>query len=291
MVTRQTPLKLVIVFLLLPVLLSLAGCTTLSGTKKVGDITMEYQTRGGGYPLIMIMGFSGTMDFWASDILDALSSQYKVITFDNRGMGGTTAGSRQFTIEQFADDTAGLMEVLGIDRAYVLGWSMGTEIAQELTLHHPEKVARLVLYGADCSMKTCPPSPNALKRMNDTSGTPQERGKRMIGLLFPQNWIKSHANHIKKLFSRPMRVSSPENIERQGMAMDSWKGSCDRLSQITCPTLLITGTDDILTPPQNSYMIVDKIPGAKLVTLENGGHGVMYQYPVKFCDAVIGFLK
>jgi pimeloyl-ACP methyl ester carboxylesterase len=61
---------------------------------------MEYRTLGRGYPLIMIMGFSGTMDLWASDILDALSSHYKVITFDNRGMGETKAGSRKFTIEQ-----------------------------------------------------------------------------------------------------------------------------------------------------------------------------------------------
>ena len=291
MVTRQTPFKLVIIFLLLPVLLSVTGCATLSGTKKVGDINMEYRTLGKGYPLIMIMGFSGTMDLWASDALDILSSHYKVITFDNRGMGGTSAGSRKFTIEQFADDTAGLMEALGIDRAYVLGWSMGTEIAQELTLRHPEKVTRLVLYAADCSMKACPPSPDVLKKMNDTSGTPEEQGKRLISLLFPQNWIKSHVDDIEKLFSGRMRDSSPENIERQGIAMDSWKGSCNRLSQIKCPTLLITGTDDILTPPQNSYMMVDKIPGAKLVTLENGGHGVMYQYPEKFCDAVIDFLK
>jgi len=284
MVTGQASFKLVIIFLLLPVLLSIAGCSTLSGTKKVGDINMEYRTLGKGYPLIMITGFSGTMDLWASDALDILFSHYKVIIFDNRGMGGTTAGSRKFTIEQFADDTAGLMEALGIDRAYVLGWSMGTEIAQELTLRHPEKVARLILHAADCSMKACPPSPDVLKKMNDTSGTPEEQSKRLISLLFPQNWIKSHMGDR-------MRDSSPENIERQGIAMDSWKGSCDRLSQIKCPTLLITGTDDILTPPQNSYMMVDKIPGAKLVTLENGGHGVMYQYPEKFCDAVIDFLK
>ncbi|MBW2595807.1 MAG: alpha/beta hydrolase [Deltaproteobacteria bacterium] len=260
-------------------------------TKKAGDINMEYRTLGKGYPLIMITGFSGTMDLWASDALDILSSHYKVIIFDNRGMGGTSAGNRKFTIEQFADDTAGLMEALGIDRAHVLGWSMGTEIAQELTLRHPEKVTRLVLYAADCSMKACPPAPDILKKMSDTSGTPEEQGKRLIGLLFPQSWIKNHVDDIKKLFSGQMRDSSPENIERQGIAMDSWKGSCDRLSQIKCPTLLITGTDDILTPPQNSYMMVDKIPGAKLVTLENGGHGVMYQYPEKFCDAIIDFLK
>lgn len=291
MVAGKPPFTMITMLLLLTGLLLLAGCATKAGTKRVGDITMGYRSAGSGYPLIMIMGFRGTVDFWSPDIIEILSSRYTVITFDNRGVGGTTAGSRRFTIEQFADDTAGLMESLGIGRAHVLGWSMGTEIAQELALRHPEKVTKLILYAADCSMAAFPPSQDVLKILNDTSGPPEEQGKRLIGVLFPQRWIKDHVNDIKKIFSRPMGDSPPENIERQGTAMDTWKGSCDRLSQIKCPTLLITGTDDILTPPQNSYMMVDKIPGARLVAIEGGGHGVMYQYPQRFCDAVIDFLE
>jgi pimeloyl-ACP methyl ester carboxylesterase len=291
MVAGKSFFTLISMLLILPVLLFLSGCAATRGTQRVGDITMEYRSVGSGYPLIMIMGFRGTMNFWSSDIIEMLSSRYKVIIFDNRGMGGTTAGNLQFTIEQFADDTAGLMKALGIERAHVLGWSMGTEIAQELALRHPGKVNRLILYAADCSMSAFPPSQDVLEIMSDTSGPPEEQGKRLIGLLFPQRWIKDHVNDIKKIFSRPMGDSPPENIERQGVAMDMWKGSCDRLSQIKCPTLLVTGTDDILTPPQNSYMMVEKIPGARLVTIENGGHGVMYQYPQKFCGAIIDFLK
>jgi len=120
-------------------LLLLAGCES-PGKARVGDTKMAYWTYGEGYPLVMIMGYSGTMDMWDPNVIDALSAYYKVIVFDNRGMGKTTTGTRKFTIEQFADDTAGLMDALAIDQAHVLGWSMGTEIAQELTLRHPEKV-------------------------------------------------------------------------------------------------------------------------------------------------------
>jgi alpha-beta hydrolase superfamily lysophospholipase len=87
----------------------------------VGDIEVAYRSHGEGYPLVLIMGYSGTMDLWDPDMLNALAAGHRVITFDNRGMGETTAGTREFTVEQFADDTAGLMDALGINRAQVLG--------------------------------------------------------------------------------------------------------------------------------------------------------------------------
>ena len=115
-------------FLPLLVLAIVCGCESPDNTKRVDDITMAYWTYGAGYPLVMIMGFSGTMDMWDPTVITELSARYQVIVFDNRGMGKTTAGTREFTIEQFADDTAGLMSALGLEQAHVLGWSMGTEL-------------------------------------------------------------------------------------------------------------------------------------------------------------------
>jgi pimeloyl-ACP methyl ester carboxylesterase len=258
---------------------------------RVDDMEMAYRIHGDGPPLILIMGFSGTMDLWDPTVLDALSSRFKVIVFDNRGMGGTTAGEKNFSIEQFADDAAGLMDALKIPHAFILGWSMGTEVALELALRHPRKVDRLVLYAADCSMKSFPPSAHVLEKLYDTSGTGEEQGKRMIGLMFPHAWLKTHGEYIRKIFSRPMGTSSPGNIKRQADAMESWNGCCERLHQIDVETLLITGTEDILTPPQNSYWIVDKMPRASLATFDGGGHGVMYQYPQEFSDTVIRFME
>jgi len=86
-------------------------------------------------------------------------------------------------------------------------------------------------------------------------------------------------------------TSSDENIERQYKAWQNWKGTHSRLPKITPPTLLITGADDINTPWQNSLMMIDLIPGAWLVQLKDGGHGVMYQYPKKFSRLVLTFLE
>ncbi len=257
----------------------------------VGDVEVAYRVLGAGAPLVMIMGYSGTMDLWNPDVLDVLASHYQVIAFDNRGMGGTTAGSKDFTIEQFADDTAGFMEALGVARAHVLAWSMGTNIACELVSRHPDKVDRLILYAADPGgADAIPPTDEVLQSLTDTSGTPEERGMRLLELLMPTEWLKEHAEYIKKTFSRPMEPVSPENVAKQAAAMTTWSGCYDRLVGIKSPTLLITGTEDVITPPANSLKMVQQMPGAWLVQLRGGGHGAMYQYPQQFSQIVIDFL-
>jgi len=257
----------------------------------VGDIDIAYKMFGEGEPLLLIMGYSGTMDLWPPEVLQELATHYKVIIFDNRGMGETTASDKQFTIELFADDTAGLLDALNIEHAHVLGWSMGTTIAQQLALDHPDKVGKLILYAAYCGGKEAIwPSREVLIMLVDTSGTPEERGERLLKLLFPQEWLEEHPDP-STYFPMPTETSSPENVARQYEAMGIWYGTFSRLPQITQDTLLITGTDDILTPPENSFIIAQQIPGAWLVQLKGGGHGVMYQYSEKFSRIVLTFLE
>jgi len=259
-------------------------------TVEVGDITIGYRIFGNGYPLVMITGFSGTMDMWDPSVVSMLSDHYRIITFDNRGMGETTSGTNTFSIEQFADDTAGLMDALGIVDAHVLSWSMGTEIALELVLSHPDKINRLILYAGDCQMNACPPSPDVLDELYDTSGTPEEHGERLLRHMFPDEWLSEHMDYIISLFSGFTGIAPPENVAKQSVAMETWPGAQDRLPLIDTPVLLITGTEDILTPPQNSLILLEGLPHAEFVEIEGGGHGVMYQYPEDFVVIVLGFL-
>ena len=256
----------------------------------VGDIKMGYRTYGSGYPLVMIMDYGSTMSLWEPGLIRTLSSRFKVIVFDNRGMGNTEAGQRTFTIEQFADDTVGLMDALGIRQAHVLGWSMGALIAEEVALRHPGKMNKLVLYAAHCSASLFPPAPEVVQKLTDTSGAPEERGMRFISVVFPLDWLQSHGERIKEVFYRPMGNIPPESVVKQSMAIGAWKGCCDRLGEINSPTLVIAGADDVLVPPQNARYLAGKVPNAQLVLSENGGHGLMFQYPEKFSEKVIGFL-
>jgi pimeloyl-ACP methyl ester carboxylesterase len=258
---------------------------------QVGDINMAYKSIGDGYPLILITGSDSTMDLWPPQLLSNLSSLYRVIIFDNRGMGYTSAPPGDFSIEQFANDTVGLMDALGIKEAHVLGWSMGAYIAQEMELRHPEKVNKMILYAGSCGgSEAALPSPEVLDDMTNTTGTPEERGMRLIRLMFPPKWLEDHPD-IPQWFPIPMESSSPENIDRQNRAVEGWTGTCDRLSFINSSTMVITGTEDLIVPPENALILVSKIPGAWLVRFAGAGHGLMYQYPDKLGKIVADFLE
>jgi hypothetical protein len=97
---------------------------------QVGDIEIAYKLFGKGEPIVFIHGYGGSMDIWDPQLLAALAENHTVIVFNNRGVGNTTAGLKQYSIEQLADDTAGLLDALGVNKSNVLGWSMGGMIAQ-----------------------------------------------------------------------------------------------------------------------------------------------------------------
>jgi len=261
------------------------------GMAKVGDINISYRTYGEGYPLIMIMGYGSTMEMWEDQLINSFSKEYKVIIFDNRGIGETSEGQKEFTIEQFAEDTYGLMDSLKIEKAHVLGWSMGSYIAQELALKHPEKIDKLVLYASVCSPEMFPPSPEVLSTLEDNSGTPEEQGARWISVIFPSEWIKNNDERIKEIFYRPLGNIKPENIGKQAMAIGKWEGTCSRISSINNKTLVIAGKEDMLVPPANSEYVASKISNSKLVLVDGAGHGLMFQYPDKFTQEVTEFLK
>jgi pimeloyl-ACP methyl ester carboxylesterase len=258
---------------------------------KVDDVTLGYKIIGKGDPLILIMGYSGTMDMWDYRVLAKLARRYQVIIFDNRGMGSSTATEKEFNIGLFAQDTVGLFKALKIKKANVLGFSMGTNIALEFTLRYPEMVNKLILYAGDCGGKeSVQLDEEAMKQLIDTSGTLGERDKRMIKLIFPGEWLKANPGSLKDL-PKVTERSRPEIIDRQTKAMTTWEGCYSRLNNLTLPVLLITGNEDVLTPSKNSLILANCIPLAWLVQIKGAGHGLMYQYPEEFVKTVLLFLQ
>ena len=114
----------------------------------VGDIDIAYKTFGKGDPILLVSDLGGDMNGWSPSTLRNLSSNHTVIVFDNRGIGNTTTGIKPFSIQQFANDTTGLLDALKIQKADVLGYSLGSFVAQQLTVTYPEKVNRLILVAA-----------------------------------------------------------------------------------------------------------------------------------------------
>ena len=260
-------------------------------TVKVDDIAIGYKIIGKGDPLILIMGYSGTMDMWDTRVLTKLAKHYQVIIFDNRGMGYSTVTEKEFTIGLFAEDTAGLLKALEIKKANVLGFSMGTNIALEFSLRYPAMVNKLILYAGDCGGKeSLQPDEGIMKQLIDTSDTPKDRDKKMIKLIFPGEWLKDNPD-LRKCIPNVTEKSRPEIIDRQTKAMATWEGCFSRLNKLTSPVLLITGAEDILTPSKNSLILANRIPLAWLVQIKGAGHGLMYQYPEEFVKTVLLFLQ
>src|SRR5213080_1281191 len=134
----------------------------------VGDIDVAYKVFGKGDPNILIPGGSDGMDAWNPSLLKTLSSNHTVIVFDPRGIGNTTIGSKPYTPSQLANDTTGLMDALKIPKAGVMGYSLGSYIAQQVTMMHPDKVNSLILIGSSCGGKDhTPKPPEVIKLQSD----------------------------------------------------------------------------------------------------------------------------
>ena len=268
-------------------------------TKKVrvGDIDIAYKIFGKGKPMLLVPGFSMTMDMWDPNMLNRLSSNHTVIVFDNRGIGQTTTGndSQKFSIPQFANDTASLLAALKLDGNNsnsnsnnqpidILGLSLGGFIAQEFALTYPDKVDRLILVVSGCGGKeSIPPqlSPEAFRSM--VSGNASK--DLFLSTLFPKEWINENIDYIEKNFVFPMGKIPAQNLLLQSEAAGKWE-ACDRLSNITSSTLVVAGTEDITAPPANSVMMAERIPGAWLVQVKGGGHGLIFQYPNEFSEVM-----
>jgi len=259
-------------------------------TAHVGDIDMAYKILGNdsGEPLVMIMGFKAGMDMWDPRFLSDLSSHNRVIIFDNRGMGYTTGLEENFSIVELSNDTLGLMDALNIDKASILGYSMGAFMAQEMAIRHPERVDKLILYAGDCTG----PSPKVLDAFinNSGPGSRKEKAMKKIGLLVPPMWL-SQDQALCDWFFVPKENLSGKTVERQLWAMESWPGTCDRLGRILAPTLVVRGTEDVIMPLEGSFNLIRGINGSWLAQFNGGGHGLMYQYPDRLAKVVDDFIE
>jgi pimeloyl-ACP methyl ester carboxylesterase len=258
-------------------------------TFPIDDITLAFRVFGSGDPVVLINGFASAMDTWNPPVLAALARYYRVVIFDNRGTGYSGSSEKEYSIPLFAEDTVRLMDALDLSSADLIGHSMGAMIAQEIALGHPDRVNRLVLVSGDCGGRhAVRMSREVWQTLIDKRGNLQEQAERMFSILFPPQWLRE--NDPWNACPAVYETTPEENTARQRETLWSWDGTCDRLPEIRSPTLVVTGTDDVIILPENSVLLARRIPGARLVQFPDGGHGLMYQFPDEFSDVVLSFL-
>jgi pimeloyl-ACP methyl ester carboxylesterase len=250
------------------------------------------------------------MDDWEPSILRNLSTSHTVIVFDKRGIGNTTVGTgtNPFSIQQAANDTAGLLEGLQIQKADILGYSQGSFTAQQLAVTHPEKINRLILVAATCGGKQSDSLKSPFIRDMDrhfgeifNSSTTNNVSLTRQDIIDSMNmsegsaWLKSHPNLLQGIPERQnVNVSDVHmkySAAGQAWTSPNWSGVCDKLTKISSPTLIISGTDDNAIAPANSLLIASKIPGAWSVHIKDAGHSIMNQYPAEVAEILNTFLS
>ncbi len=276
---------------------------------QVGDIEIAYKMLGKGDPILLYNGASDGMDAWDPSFLTSLSSNHTVIVFDTRGIANTTMGSKPYTSQQLATDAAGLLDALKIPKADVMGYSLGSWIAQQITIMYPDKVNTLTLVGSSCGGKDHTPKPPEFlklmsevvnKSLNNVS-TSQEEMKAFVTASLGSGWIKLHPESIENIPTdlrqtkpglSPEAMNNQMNVGKEWEDNPNWSGACDELAKLDKPTLVITGMDDNMYAPHvNSLKIAEKIPGAWLVQIKNAGHAVMDQYPEEMGKIMNTFLS
>ena len=277
----------------------------------VGDIDIAYKMLGKGDPVLLFNGASDGMDAWDPSFLEGLSSNHMVIAFDTRGIGNTTTGSKPYTYQQLANDSAGLLDALKIPKADVMGYSLGSYIAEQLAIMFPDKVNSLLLVGSSCGGKDHTPKPHEFiklqsdivnKSLNNVSISHEEM-KELVSASLGSGWIRLHPESLDipanittlqqlKPGLPPEIANNQNNVGKHWEDNPNWSGACDELAKLAKPTLVITGTDDNMYQPHvNSLKIVEKIPGAWLVQIEDAGHAVMDQYPEEIAKILNTFLS
>lgn len=262
-------------------------------TVSVESAKIVYRRLGNGRPLLILNGFGATGSDWDPLFIDGLASYNELILLDNRGIGGSTDDGRPFDIARLASDAAHAIETLGFERISILGWSMGGFIAQTLALQHPNRVNKLILLSTDPGGSEADlASPAMWSQLVDTSGTPHDQAKRLLSLLFPSDVAQSFYRKFGDIVAAARARLSPDLINRQAAAMDEWhdNGAGDQLRRINAPTLIATGTEDVVIPPSNALKLVNAIPNAWLAQFPHGGHAFMAQYPCQMADLINCFL-
>lgn len=223
------------------------------------DIELHYREQGTGETLILLHG-NGEDGSYFEHQMDAFASRYRVIAPDTRGHGQSPRGEEPFTIRQFADDLLAFMDEHGIERAHLLGFSDGGNIALVLTLAHPERVGRLILNGANLDARGVKPS----------TQLPIVAGYRIAS--FFGRWSEQ-ARH---------------NAEMLGLMVNDPNIDPAELAALNAPTLVVAGTHDMIKE-EHTRLIAGSIPNARLAFVE-GDHFVARKNPAAFNEVVEGFL-
>ena len=217
-----------------------------------GEIKMGFKVIGEGEPLLLLMGLGGTMENWPQTIIDMLSYEYQVILMDNRGMGYSTDTDNPFTYEMLSEDVIAFMDAVQIEKAHMLGYSMGTIFIQYIFMHYPERIDRAILNASSI----------------DTTYTLEN--------------LYIHAN-------ADLPTEGP--VKKQLDMVVDWQVDPKVFESIKNEVLLIHGRADNILAPKDSLKLASFFENCWLVFFRGNTHYLIFENPVDFAYVCLDFLR
>jgi len=252
---------------------------------------IHYEVAGArhGEPVLLLQGLGADLRGWAFQRF-ALGRRHRLYLVDNRGAGGSDKPPGPYDLEVMADDAVAALDAEGVASAHVVGASMGGVLAQLLAVRHPRRVRSLVLACTACSHQ-----PWRRELLEDWATAAREQGMRAVSGR-ALRWLIGPRH--RRRFGLPFSVLAPMVLNTPAAAFASQVAailgqpdeSAEALADLRVPTLVVVGTQDILTPYADAEELVERIPGAELVVLSGAAHGLMFDRAGEFNTAVLEFL-
>ena len=247
------------------------------------SVRIAWERHASGAPLLLIHGLGYARWGW-EPVLPGLAERFDVILFDNRGIGESDAPPGPYTAAELAADAAQVLDEAGVDRAHVLGTSLGGMVAQEFALVAPERVDRLVLACTTPGGTESFPMPEQTVKLLTSGATLRQFVENALAP-DPEEGIVERILRNREATAQPFDAWSAQAAA--GAAFDAF----DRIEEIAAPTLVLHGTEDAVVDSRNAALLERRIPDARVELFPGGGHLFFWEQPDRFVEVVTEFLR
>jgi 3-oxoadipate enol-lactonase len=276
-----------------PVRLRLPGAARVVPTRlaRNGPVALAYDLRGRGSPLVLIQGVGVGRWGW-EPVADRLARRFQVITIDNRGIGASDTPPGHFSTRAMANDVLAVLDHAGIQRASLVGTSLGGMIAQELALAHPERVDKLVLVATIPGGPRSRPMPLGTTYLLASAPfmTSQAKLWEFVASTLGPTTLRRRPKLARRLVARKLAHPQPESAWRAQTAAGMLFNPLGRQRRITQPTLIVQGTADKVVAPGNADVLAGLVPNARVQRFHGAGHLLYWEQPKRFVRVVTDFL-
>jgi pimeloyl-ACP methyl ester carboxylesterase len=255
-------------------------------------VKLAWERHGAGDPVLLIHGLGYARWGW-EPVLPGLTERFEVLLFDNRGIGESDAPPGPYTAAEMAADAIQVLDEVGVDRAHVIGTSLGGMVAQELALAHPERVDRLVLACTTPGGPRAQPMPDVTVRLiSEAAGLePAVALRRFVENALAPGTVAERPELVERIMEHRLRTAQDPAAWAAQAAAGATFDAYDRLSALDTPVLVQHGSEDLVVDPRNGELLADLLPDAQLERFDGCGHLFFWEEPERCVSSVAAFLE